>query len=285
MPRIITGFLHSLFVKATGSLVLLAAFACSLASCGDDSLLNIIKTRPSPTTSGEDGQYIETSNLAIVAETYYLDDLHPTHGTMTIHLRRNDTLEVVRLGSTDDLTVTLGGIPLTINESGIYGCDGPVGPCQYYYGYSALFDNGVGGNPVTINFSRLSGDNGSIAGTLPPNPVFSSPSQGSNIHFPDDPLTVSWQAGETGDHVDLELRGDCVYAYKFIPEPTNSVAYSAGDPDLHWYENSSSCETASSDTVVIKAVRTRSYDAAEALGPYSLLTLSTEDLISISVNR
>lgn len=270
-------------MRKTVRFAVAVAFACSLVSCGEDGRLDIY-TRPSPTTSGEHGPFIQTSRLAIIVETYYLDDLHPTSGRMSILLRREDTFEVVRIGSSDNLTVTLDGVTLPINERGTYYCDGPLGPCQYYYDYYVDISN-ADGKIVVLDFERTSDNSAVSAGTFPPRPLLSSPAEGSTLNLSTEALNVSWQAGDPSDYVNLEVRGECVYDAKIFLSPTNSYDYSAGDPDLQWLSGSTYCQTATSDTIAIKAIRFRQYNLDSNLGPDSLMTLSTEDIVNITANK
>jgi hypothetical protein len=155
---------------------------------------------------------IKTGGIAALIDVYA-----DTDTTATVHVKLvvggSDSNTYVDLEGSDELTATVDGEPKTLEavETGIY---------------EAKF-SGVGeDSEFSVTLDRPDDETASAnSGTLPPPFTLDEPT--GELSREDDVLEVTW-APESGDKMNLELDGDCIYPYsKNVPD-TGGYTIDAG---------------------------------------------------------
>lgn len=182
--------------------------------------------RPSNTTSGSVGPFVETANIQLKTRSFYLTSSTPGKEGMIIDVLKEDPLERLRVGPGDTLRVTLNGVPQLVEEVEGYGCQPPFGPCDYAYYYRVMFTENTESQPVTISLERAIGVSSQSTGTFPSRPTITTPAPGTVISLSTDTLSISWQPENAGDETKLTVSGTCLMAQEvWFVDPDSSYSF------------------------------------------------------------
>jgi len=195
---------------------------------------------------------IKTGGIAALIDVYADTD---TAATVHVELRvgGSSSNTFVTLENGDTLTATAGdeSKKMTSRDAGVY---------------EANF-SGVGEDtPFTVVLDRpddiTAGDN---AGTLPAPFTLDKPTPG--LSRTDDDLEVTWNPSGTGDGMDFEFDGDCIFDYTKRPSDVGSFTLAKGTLDSTGGDKPETCD------VTLDAQRSRAGTADAAFDAESWFRL------------
>lgn len=253
----------------------LVIFSFLLAACGSDIV--DLYTKEAPTTTGDNGPYVETSNLLLRA--YATNYSEVSSGYVQVNLNNNETDDSLRIGSGDSLSVEINGSPLLVVEKEGRSCTGkalPAGSCIFTYSYVANFQEYPEGQEMIVSLSRESGISSQTTVTFPARPTVIEPVPGVEYSLSADTLDISWVAGQSGDSTELGLYGECAVYDGYWYLGTDNL-HSIAPGTYEFFKDSEFCNTATEFPLEITTYRYREYDAAPELAASSIVRLDYEE--------
>jgi hypothetical protein len=265
--------------------LLCLAFALLLISCGKDVV--DLYTDDADTTSGDVGPFVETANIQLAStSSFYPDEAGSLKHGIAIALRRGDTLDNLRVGTSDTLLVNLNGVPQIIGERRTVHCKGGLSlQCHYSYHYWVAFQEAPENKPLMISLERVTGVSSHTTATFPSRPTILEPVPNTLVSLSTDTLSISWMPGEVGDETILTVSGDCGVdsgELKFADPDSSSRLFAPGTFQFSKYFTS--CVDATEMPLILRATRNRNAAADPALAPSSTLQLGVTDEIIVRMN-